>query len=107
MPLERPASATNDPEHPTGWAYLDPFREHLDQLWDVPGLVVALEEAGRVLRQETINDSRGRLRDLPIGVPMSTQTPLPTSHTIATQTETSCWRTCDVSTQAGRCTDLR
>ncbi|KAK2579154.1 hypothetical protein KPH14_011175 [Odynerus spinipes] len=106
MSFGRPDSSTDDTEHPTGWAYLDPFRDHLDHLWDVPGFVVVLEEAGRALREETIRDSRGRLRDLPIGVPVGTQTMDHLRCTIATQTKVSCLKTCEASTQADPAEDL-
>ncbi|KAK2580005.1 hypothetical protein KPH14_010770 [Odynerus spinipes] len=61
---------------------------------------LALEEAGRVLREEAIRDSCGRLRDLPIGIPIATHTTVPARCTIATQTDVSGLRTCDASTQA-------
>ncbi|KAK2578455.1 hypothetical protein KPH14_012019 [Odynerus spinipes] len=106
MSFGRPDSSTDDTEHPTGWTCLDPFRDHLDHLWDVPRFVVAVEEAGRVLREEAIHASRGRLRDLPIGVPVGTQTMDRLRCTIATQTEVNYLNTCKASTQADPAEDL-
>ncbi|KAK2577973.1 hypothetical protein KPH14_012585 [Odynerus spinipes] len=106
MSFRRSASATEGPELPTGWSYLDPFQGHLEQLWEVPGFVVALEEASRALREETLRDSRGRLRDLPIGTETATQTLLPSRCTVATQTSVSGLRTGDVATQTDPKEDL-